>query len=138
MNATDNWQWIIAAIMPFLREFNLWMQLKITRKAAKTYESSVEIYRTFFVNNKHCTALCTTMGSMINNFSTWALLVADSIFSGYLAMKLIWVKRQQPMEENIKGAAFHLMTLFVTLIVETVVPVAVLINFLLFYYEILM
>ena len=133
-STSQNRQWIVAATLPLLREFNLWLDLKLSYRAADSKDSSVEIYRNFWINTGHCIGLCSYLGASITAFSTWIIVGADSFINAYHAIKLILMKRKNVISSRLKEAEIHLMTIILNEVIEAVVPLTFLIIFILFYY----
>ena len=133
-STSQNRQWIVAATLPLLREFNLWLDLKLSYRAADSKDSSIEIYRTFWINTGHCIGLCSYLGASITTISTWIIVGADSLLNAYHTIKLILMKRKNMIRSKLKEAEIHLTTIILSEVIEAVVPLTFLIIFILFYY----
>ena len=63
-NVAKERQWIVAAILPLIREVNIWIHLKVAGKAADTNEdSSVIISSSHNINTKHTVILTIMLGT---------------------------------------------------------------------------
>ena len=135
-NVAKERQWIVAAILPLIREVNIWIHLKVAGKAADTNEdSSVIISSSHNINTKHTVILTIMLGTEATDLSSWILLCEDFLINAYLAAKIIWIKKQRiRSDSNDKEMFENLFTLTINELVEVVVPLAFLICFLTAYY----
>ena len=135
-NVATERQWILAALLPLVREVNVWMHLKVVGKAAGTNDdSSVIISSSHNINTRHTVFLTVMLGTEATDLSSWILLGEDFLINTYLAAKIIWIKkRRMNSDKNDKEMFECLFTLTINELVEIVVPLAFLICFLTAYY----
>ena len=135
-NVVKERQWIVAAILPIIREVNIWIHLKVSGKAADAKEdSSVIISSSHNINTKHTVILTMMLGTEATDLSSWILLCEDFLINAYLAAKIIWIKKRRRISDsNDKEMFEYLFTLTINELVEVVVPLSFLICFLTAYY----
>ena len=134
MEITPEYQWIVVGTLPLARELNICIQTKISFKAAASEDFSVEFYQTLSINTAHCVFLSTVLGSQITNLSTWLIVGMDLLINLCIAIRIIWLKKENKFGERTKDAELQLITLVTVEMVETVVPVTFLICLLMSYY----
>ena len=131
----DEYQWILAILLPFVRELNSWIQEKLGHKAAGANDTSVTIVAAHVVNTRHCVFLCAVIGNTTTNASSSIILGADFIYNLYLALKIVWIKKKKCNSERNDQKMFELLlTLTINELVEVVVPLTYLVCFLSAYY----
>ena len=135
IEVNPNYQWILALSLPFLRELDIWIQENWAHKAADSNDTSVTISVHHNINTQHCIFLAAILGSNATNLSSWIILGSDFIYNGYLALKLIWIKKTRSDNEDDNQKMFQLLlSLVINELVEVLVPVTFLICFLSAYY----
>ena len=128
-----NKQWIVVALLPILRELNLWIQSNLAFKAANGKDLSVEVCTSFGVNARHCVFLSTVLGSEVTNLSTWIIVGSDLIINLILTLLIIWMKKKADPNKKEKMES-HLVSLVVNEMIEAIVLVTFCICLLLSYY----
>jgi len=135
IKAPENYQWILAAMVPFIREFHLWVQRKMTHQSADAKDSSVAISIEYNVNTHHCVFLSVVLGTVATDVSSWIILGMDFAFNAYLAIKLIWIKNRRCSNDKNDQEMFRLLwTLIVVEFLEVAIPLTFLVCFLMAYY----
>ena len=131
----EKYQWVLAVTFPFLREFHIWIQLKLAYKASDADDTSVTISVSHNINTRHCVFLLVIFGTQATNLSSWFILGLDFMVNAYLAIKIIWIKtRRISNDKNDKEMYELLYSLTINEMVEFVVPLTFLVCFMCAYY----
>ena len=132
---SDQYQWIAAITLPFVREANIWIQEKLAHKASDENDASATIAIHHGVNTRHSVFLSVMVGSKATKLSSWIILLADFFYNLYLALKIVWIRKMKPKNERNDKKMFHLLfSLTINELVEVVIPFTFLVCFLSAYY----
>ena len=90
----DHNQWIIAIFLPLVREFNIWLNLKLALKSNSGDNESVFITCTYNLSTKHSLFLAYTVGSRATPLTNYIVLAEDFLINIYICIKLIWIRKK--------------------------------------------
>ena len=95
LSVPDRYQWILAIMLPLVRETNILIQEKIAQKSAGGKDTSVTVASSHIVNTRYSVFLSVMVGTIANDLSSSIMLLSDFIFNLYLAIKIIWIKKMK-------------------------------------------
>ena len=127
-------QWIAALFLPLLREFNLWIILKISNKSCDGDYRATRLLFTQVVLTAHSLLMAYTIGSIATLESSIVIIGADILFNGYLCFKIIYLKRKDQTLQRRKLQIVLMQELIVAGIIEFIVPLSYLLCFLMAYF----
>ena len=85
----EKYQWILAAVLPILREINTLVLPQLAYQSAGANDTSVTIAVAHFVNTRHVIFLSVTLGTAATDLSSWVILGSDNVYNTYLAIKIV-------------------------------------------------
>ena len=119
----DGYQWILAIMLPLVRETNILIQEKLAQKSAGGKDTSVTIASSHGVNTRYSVFLSVMVGTTANDLSSSLMLLSDFIFNLYLAIKIIWIKKMKSKNDAHDLEMVHLLFLLtINELVEIVIP----------------
>ena len=127
------WQWGAALFLIPVREFNMWLQNKVSTKAAGVRASAVEITCGHNINNRHCFFLSVILGTTATDLTCWMILAIDFSINMFLMIRVIWIRRKGLTEKNELTMVHTFMELIIAETVEIVVPFTYLTTFMIAY-----
>ena len=129
--SSENYQWILVFIFPFIREIYLWLTLYFGKKACDGDMQRLVIITTHYTNARHATILATIVGSYVPAEASYVLFAFDVILNLYTCLSIVWnTKKKGDLEKRI-----HLLQeLAINELVEIVVPLTYLLCFVAAYY----
>ena len=127
------WQWATAIFLIPVREFNMWLQNKVSTKAAGVRTTAVEITCGHNINNRHCFFLSVVLGTIATDATCWMILAIDFSINMFLMIKIIWIQRKGVTEKNESTMVHTFMELIIAETVEIVVPFTYLTTFMMAY-----
>ena len=131
MLPTNDWQWIMALILPAFREFSVWFYTWYNTKHAE--ERDKKPIGDLFLHDmatRHAIALSITVTTQATTETSFLLLGIDFAINVLLAINIIRKKRNNP-EENVDHDVEELM---IAEKVEFVIPLLYYLTFLMGYY----
>jgi hypothetical protein len=132
----SNYQWILALLLPFARELNLWIFVKLAQKASGSQDVSVQISTSYINATRHGVFLSVIIGTSATDLSCWIIFGTDVCINMSLALTIIWIKKRKSNieEKNINKMIESLIALTLSELVENVVPMTFFVSFLICYY----
>ena len=127
-------QWIAALFLPLLREFNLWIILKISNKSCDGDYRATRLLFTQVVLTAHSLLMAYTIGSIATLESSIVIIGADILFNGYLCFKIMYLKRKDQTLQRRELQMILMQELVVAGIIEFIVPLSYLLCFLMAYF----
>ena len=120
--APEQFQWAAAVVLIPIREFNLWLQNKVSYKAAGSSDPQIGLTCGHNINNRHCFFLSVTLGTVATDLTCWVILAIDFTINLYLELKIVWTKYRKGFnEENTP----EMVDLFTELVINQSVEIAV-------------
>lgn len=127
-----NYQWILALILPIIREINIWIITSLAKKSARGDLQSVAITCNHGVCTGHSLFLAYIVGNVATNVSAGLILATDFMINIYITLRIITIQKKNPMTSE-KGIEL-LQELVVSEMVEFMIPIFYLIVFIAAYY----
>ena len=124
--------WIMAFALPIVREFNLWILIKISQKAANGDVKAVDISCSQLVGTLHSFFLAITVGSIATNATCAITIGTDFLMNLWICIKLIHARRKRSID--IENQIELLQTLVINEMIEFVVPIVYVLCLLAAYY----
>lgn len=121
------YQWIICIFLPLVKEINAWIMNKLACKAASGDITAVNITASYNISARHALFLAFILGSITTSTSSILLLAEDFMINVYVALRVIWMKKRNPINEE--KQIEMLQDLIISEIVEFVVPLSYLLCF---------
>ena len=135
LSVPDGYQWILAIMLPLVRETNILIQEILAQKSAGGKDTSVTIASSHIVNTRYSVFLSVMVGTIANDLSSSIMLLSDFIFNLYLATKIIWIKKMRLKNDTNDFEMVHLLFLLtINELVEIVIPLTFLLCFLSAYF----
>ena len=128
----QNYQWCVALIMPFVREFNIRIPLIWVAKTCGGDKRVAEIAHIQGVSSSHSFFLTYTVGSIATMQTAVVILGIDFVINLCICLKLI--RLQQKSSEDVEEQIRLLQDLVISEMIEFVVPLAYLASFIAAYY----
>ena len=116
----DRYQWIIALILPLVREFNGWMNVKLALKSCNGDGESVFISCIYSVSIKHSLFLAYVIGSRATAITSYIVLVEDFAINVYLCIRLIWTRKMRTID--VRKQIELIQELLINELVEFLIP----------------
>ena len=132
MKNQSEYQIIIALLLPCIRELNLWIITKLTKKTANGDLPAANIVARFSLSAWYTIALCFLLGSLATNTITWVLVGTDFTINTILCMLIVWKKKQSP--DNVGQHIDLIQELAVYELVEFLAPCVFMLSFALLVY----
>ena len=132
LKISQQYQWILALFLPVLRELNLAMMLRLTKKASQCKSWRVECSVTHYLNTRHAMFLSIIIGTVATLETSLVMIGIDVMINLYLCLKLIFLKIWKP--EAASKQTRILQTIVLNEHVEFVAPIAYFVCFLCAYY----
>ena len=121
-DSSDQYQPIVALALPIVRELNIWISEKLLKKAANGDEGGAMIFMKFMTNAFYAVILCTVLGSIATNETSWVLIGIDYACNMWLCFNLVWTHKRNPTAIQIK--IDRLLDLVICELVEFLTPLA--------------
>jgi hypothetical protein len=97
----DEYQWILALLLPLYKEVNIWITLQLASRSAYGDQQMMTIACTQQTEAQHALFLAYTIGASIaTNTTEIIMLVTDFLINVYLSIKIVWINRENPSNEN--------------------------------------
>ena len=125
-------QWILALILPIIREINIWVITYLAKKAARGDIQSVMITCNHGVCTGHSLFLAYIVGNVATTVTAALILALDFMINVYLTVRIIRIRRSRP-DMSVKAIDL-LQELVISEMVEFMVPVFYLFVFIAAYY----
>ena len=132
LKISHQYQWILALFLPVVREFNLAMMLRLTKKASQCESWRVEWSVTHYLNTRHAMFLSIIIGTVATLEASLVIIGIDVMINLYLCLKLIYLKMGKP--ETASKQTRILQTIVLNEHVEFITPIAYFLCFLCAYY----
>ena len=129
----EKWQWGAAIFLIPVREFNMWLQKKVSTKAAGVHATAVMITCGHNINTRHCFFLSVILGTVATDLTCWVLLAIDFSINMFLTIRVIWLRRNGVTEKNESSMVHIFMDLIIAETVELIVPFTYLTTFMIAY-----
>ena len=127
-----NYQWILALVLPFFKEFNIWTVSKLAGKASRGDAIRTKIACSYGVNLRHLMFLAVKVGTNSTNATTIYVLVVDFVANLYFALKIIYMRKTNNPNKMIQ--IDMLQALVLNELAEVMVPSVYLMVFILAYF----
>ena len=129
-----SYQWIFALCLPLLREFNLWIMLKLSAKFSAGDYSATRIMFTQVVLIAHSLLLAYTIGSIATLESSIVIIGTDVLSIGYLCFKFIYLKKKEEIPERRELQIILIQEIVMAGMIEFIVPLGYLLCLLMAYF----
>ena len=127
-----NYQWVLALILPIIREINIWIITCLAKKSARGDLQSVAITCNHGVCTGHSLFLTYIVGNVATNVTAVLILAMDFMINVYLTIRIIRIQKKNTMTSE-KGIEL-IQELVVSEMVEFMIPIFYLIVFIAAYY----
>ena len=127
-----HYEWVIAILLPFMRELECWISTKLALKAACGDITAMKIVIAFERNINHSIALSYMLGSIASDTTCILVLIFDFLFNLSIGIRIIWMARKRP--ENKEKIIELLQELVIAEMVEFITPLVYLACFCTAYY----
>ena len=94
--SSNNYQPIVALVLPALREVDFMISSKMIKKAANGDESGSLIQLKYMINGQYVILLCIVLGSLASDATSWVLIGVDYSINIWLSFKLVRTKKRNP------------------------------------------
>jgi hypothetical protein len=128
----NQYQWVIAILLPFIRELENLIAEKLALGSARGDVMATKMVIYFFINTYHTVTLTYAIGALANDTSSLIVLICDFLFNLLTALRIIWMVRKRP--ENKEAAIALLQELVIVEMVEFIIPLVYLACFCTAYY----
>ena len=128
------YQWIAALFLPLLRECNLWIILKLSRKSSGGDFRATTLIFTQVALTAHSLLMAYTIGSIATLESSIVIIGADILYNGYLCVKIIHLRQKDQTIERRESQILLMQELVMAGIIEFIVPLSYLLCFLMAYF----
>ena len=108
--------------LPLVREFNLWLLLKINYKSANGDFTGTTIYRTLHVALGHAFFLTYTVGSIATFESSLVIVAEDFVVNLAICVNIIRLYHKEESQQNNKKIVELLQLLAINEWIEYIVP----------------
>ena len=128
----NQYQPIIAMLLPITRELIIWSFSTVIAKTSREDENSASMMLKFVVSVQHTTFLCYAMASFATDITSWVLMGIDFSMNIYLSLRLVWLKKKRP--ESIQDQIDILQDLAIYELTEFYTPLSFLLVVILAYH----
>ena len=116
----NQYQPLIALSLPFLRESWIWLSMKLALNSANGDVSGATIALKYRISLEHTITLCTTIGTIATEATSWVLIGVDFSFNIYLVLQIVWLNKRHP--DNVQTQIDTLQDLALYELVEFQAP----------------
>lgn len=134
LETADGYQWVISLFMPIIREFNIWILLKLSFKASKGDFPATKIMEIKLNAVSHSLFLAYTVGSIATLASSVVIICADLLINIAHCMRIIYLRYKEEARETTGRQIKLLQELAIAEITELLVPLCYLLCLLMAYY----
>ena len=131
-NSNGEKQVFVSLLLPCIRELNLWISSKLSKKVAEGDVTRANIILMFSLSAWYTIALCFILGSLASDATTWFLVGTDFTINNIIMLRIMWIRKRNP--ENIEQQIDLIQELAVYLLIEFVGPSVVILTFALLVY----
>ena len=128
----NEYQIIMPLLLPCIREVNLWIIPKFTKKAADGDLAGANIIARFSLSAWYTLSLCFFLGSSTTTTTTWVLVVTDFTVNTILCIRIVWIRYSAP--DKIEQHIDLIQELAVYELVEFLAPSTFILSFALLVY----
>ena len=128
----NNYEWVIAILLPFIRELEYWIMKKLAHQAACGDIEAMKITIAFGINMTHSVFLAYFLGSIASDTTSLLVLIFDLLFNISTGIRITWWARKNP--EKKEKIIELLQGLVIVEMVEFIVPLVFLVCFCAAYY----
>jgi hypothetical protein len=86
----EDYQWVIAIILPVIREFNAWILMKICYKSAGTRNDAIKITSIHEMASRHAVFMCVALSLLATQRTAFICIALDFIVNLLLCIQIIW------------------------------------------------
>ena len=99
----NQYQTLIALLLPLNREITLFIFSKIIAKTANGDYTGAEIILNYSVSVQHTIWLCYNLGSFTTNVTSWTLMGIDFSLNIFLCVQMVWrkIRKHNKIDEQI-------------------------------------
>ena len=126
--------WIPALLLPFIREINSWLFIKIYSKASDGDPSSVAIVCGHGVCLSHSFFLAYTIGTLATTTFSYVTIAGDFAINFLICLRIIYLKKKSQTRENIKMQIELLQVLVINETNEFIAPLCYILCFMTAYF----
>ena len=102
LNTPSDNQWVLGLISPLVREFFVWMLIKIVFKALGEHNNtSAKLSCIHYMESRHSLFLAIMMGSVATPATTYIIVGMDFVINIFSGLKIVY-KLRYSKEENAK------------------------------------
>ena len=94
--SSDEYQPLLAIVLPVWREIYVWVFIKISHKATDGDQCGSMIYLKFQTNVLYAIQLCIVLGSIATDVTSWVLIGVDYSLNIWLCFKIVWENMKNP------------------------------------------
>ena len=126
--------WIPALILPFIREINSWLFIKIYSKSSDGDESSVAIVCGHGVCLSHSFFLAYTIGTLATTTFSYVTIAGDFAINFLICLRIIYLKKKAQTPENVEMQIELLQVLVINETNEFIAPLCYILCFMTAYF----
>ena len=130
----DEYQWVMAMFLPFVRIINLWLQMKLSRRSSDGDFHATRIFQTQKVFLGYSLFLAYTVGSIATLATSLVIIFEDYLINLLVCLKLLYLQHKDQSPECIEKQTQLLQDLMISEWVEVLSPLCYLLCFLMGYY----
>ena len=130
----SKYQWVIAMILPIIKELHIALLMRINRYALDGDSDGTSIYIAISSTIQHTAFLAFSIGSTASFITSSILIFGDFITNIFICLYIMYLKRKESTPANIEKMVKLLQTLIVNEWVEVLMPLGYLISLTMGYY----
>ena len=118
----ENFQWIIAVILPFVRQINLWITTSMAKNCYGGDPLAGEIYMNQCLSNIHASFLSYSVGTVATLSTSVVIIAAEFFINLIVALRLLWVRHKEDSLDNNLEIIKLLQELVISELTEVLTP----------------
>ena len=118
----NEYQPIMAILIPTTKEINTWIYIKFLAKASKGDVPGAKFIGTYHVATQHAVILCYIIGSIATKPTTWFVLGMDFAYNIFICLRIVWMKKRHPLD--VEAQIELLQVLSLTELLEFIAPLS--------------
>ena len=100
MSVSNGYQMIIAMLLPFVRELNIWIVKKVALKATNGDQTGATIVVRFAFSAMYSIYVCFILGSSVDTYTSLALMGMDSALNFVVCLRIVWINKRHSEQQN--------------------------------------
>ena len=130
----EAYQWIATIFLPLVREFNVWLTMKIQTQSANGDIDSTRIYFTTEFGISHANFLAITVGNTATLASSLVIIGIEFLINIFTCLRIIYFKNKEETSETNEKIIELIQLLIITEWIEIIVPIGSLLCIILGYF----